>query len=68
MMTDSKLLPVGPMARIFRVPVAWLRAEAEAGRVPCLKAGKALLFDPEAVERVLLERAQSTAIAGESRR
>ena len=36
-----------------------LRArEAEAGRVPHLKAGKVFLFDPEAVERVLLERAR----------
>ena len=37
----------------------WLRAEAEAGRIPCLKAGRRLLFDPEAVEAVLLQRAQS---------
>jgi hypothetical protein len=35
-----------------------LRDEALAGRVPALKAGKVLLFDPEAVERVLLERAR----------
>ena len=49
------------MARRLRVPVKWLRAEAEAGRVPCLKADKALLFDPLAVERTLLERAQQAA-------
>ena len=48
------------MARHIRVPVAWLRAEAEAGRVPHLRAGTQLLFDPETVERVLLERAQQT--------
>ena len=47
----------------LRVPVKWLRAEAEAGRVPHLKAGKALLFDPEAVERVLLERAQREGVS-----
>lgn len=58
-MTDAKLLPLGPTARIFRVPVRWLKAEAEAGRVPCLKADKAILFDPEAVEKVLLERART---------
>ena len=46
------------MARRLRVPVKWLRAEAEAGRVPHLKADKVFLFDPETVERVLLERAQ----------
>ncbi|MFH1268867.1 MAG: DNA-binding protein [Planctomycetota bacterium] len=60
MITQSRLLPVGPMARLLRVPVKWLRQEAEAGRVPCLKADKALLFDPDTVERVLLERAKAT--------
>ena len=60
MLTQSKLLPVGPTARRFRVPVGWLRDEAEAGRVPHLKAGKVFLFDPEAVEQVLLERARNT--------
>ena len=63
MIAQSKLLPVGPMARRLRVSVKWLRGEAEAGRVPCLKADKALLFDPETVERVLLERAQQPAAA-----
>jgi len=59
-MTKPKLLPTGPTARIFRVPVAWLQEEADAGRVPHLKAGKATLFDPEVVEQVLLERARKT--------
>jgi hypothetical protein len=58
MIIQSKLLPVGPMARRLRVPVRWLRAEAEAGRIPCLKAERSILFDPDAVEAVLLERAR----------
>jgi hypothetical protein len=60
MFADPKLLPVGPMARFLRVPVAWLRAEAEAGRVPFLRAGKVLLFNPSAVEAVLVARASGT--------
>ena len=63
MLTTSKLLPAGPMARRLRVPVRWLRAEAEAGRLPHVKAERQFLFDPETVERVLLERAQSTEAA-----
>ena len=59
MVTQSPLLQTGPMARRLRVPVRWLRSEAEAGRIPHIKAERVLLFDPEAVERVLLERAQS---------
>jgi hypothetical protein len=58
MFNQPKLLPAGPTARRLRVPVSWLRGEAEAGRVPCLQAGKVLLFSPETVERVLLERAR----------
>ncbi len=36
----------------------WLRAEADAGRVPVLRAGRAYVCDPDAVEAALLERAQ----------
>ena len=46
------------MARRLRVTAKWLREEAEAGRIPHLKAGPRLLFDPETVEQVLLERAR----------
>jgi hypothetical protein len=53
-----KLLPVVPTARRLRVPAEWLRQEALAGRIPHLKAGKSLLFDPEFVEQLLLERAR----------
>jgi hypothetical protein len=65
MLAQSRLLPVGPMARQLRVPVRWLRAEAEAGRIPHIKAERVLLFDPDAVERVLVERAQSSQGGGE---
>jgi hypothetical protein len=51
------LLPLGPMARRLRLTAAWLRDESDAGRVPCLRAGKRYLFAPEAVERVLAARA-----------
>jgi hypothetical protein len=55
---ESKLLPLNIVARRLRVPVRWLRAEAEAGRIPSLQAGTAILCDPEAVETALLERAR----------
>ena len=45
------------MARRLRVTLRWLRAEAEAGRLPCIRAEKQLLFNADVVERVLLERA-----------
>lgn len=57
-MDEKRLLQTGPMARRLRVPAKWLRDEAEAGRVPALRAGKVFLFDAEAVETVLRERAR----------
>ena len=54
------------MARRLRVTVRWLRAEAEAGRVPHLKAGKVILFNPETVEKVLLERARKEGLTDAS--
>jgi hypothetical protein len=43
------------------VPFRWLRAEAEAGRIPCLRADKQFLCDFAAVEAALLERARQGA-------
>ena len=41
----------------LQLPRPWLRAEALAGRIPCLKVGRKLLFNPDAVEKTLAERA-----------
>jgi hypothetical protein len=61
------LLPLNETARTLHVPTAWLRAEADAGRIPHLRAGKAYLFDLDLVERLLLERARANpAAAGEA--
>jgi len=53
---NKKPLYLGAMARRLRVPATWLRAEADAGRIPHLRAGSALLFDPEVVERIVFDR------------
>ncbi len=45
------------MAKRLGVAPAWLRQEAEEGRIPCLIAGGILLFDAVAVESALAERA-----------
>src|SRR5262249_10314454 len=46
----------GLSARL-RLPAPWLRAEALAGRIPCLKVGRRLLSNPRAVEEKLAQRA-----------
>jgi hypothetical protein len=58
MISATKLLRVGPMARRLGVSVRWLRAEAEAGRIPHVRAERIFLFDSETVEQTLVERAR----------
>ncbi|MBU6414596.1 MAG: hypothetical protein KGS45_14155 [Planctomycetes bacterium] len=44
-------------ARLLGVPIVWLKNEAKSGRIPSLSAGKRILIDVEAADRVLTERA-----------
>ena len=53
----TRLHPLPAMARRLRVPARWLRREAEAGRLPHLRAGAQFLFNAEAVENMLADRA-----------
>jgi hypothetical protein len=61
---QQNLLKTGPMARRVGVPVRWLKAEAEAGRIPALKAENVFLFDPEIVIDRLAQRAREGATDG----
>jgi hypothetical protein len=64
---DGELLTLGRAARRIGVTQAWLRREAEEGRVPCLRADKRLLFEVEALQRALRGRA-AVETAGEPTR
>ena len=55
--TCRELLTDSQMARTLRVNVRWLRSEANAGRIPAVKAERRFLFNREAVERALAQRA-----------
>jgi hypothetical protein len=53
------LTSLADLSAQLRLPRQWLRAEALAGRLPCLKVGRKLLFNPGAVEKALAERASA---------
>lgn len=55
--TRRDLLPLSPMARVLGVPAGWLRSEADAGRLPCVRCGRAYLFSRTAVEAALARQA-----------
>jgi hypothetical protein len=58
-MNDTKpLLGLREMAMRLRVPAKWLRTEAAAGHIPCVRAGAAMIFDPETVEAIIRDRAK----------
>lgn len=57
--SEPELLPLSRMANYLYVPRSWLRAEAEAGRIPHLKAGKHFLFDKDTVTALFIKRAQT---------
>jgi hypothetical protein len=56
----AEVLSLHRAARRIGVTSRWLRAEADAGRVPCLRAGNRYLFDLEAVGRELSRRAAAS--------
>ena len=51
------LLTLNCLAAHMKLPREWLRTEAAAGRIPCLRIGRKLVFSPEAVEKALAKRA-----------
>lgn len=55
---ETQLLCTAQMlARRLGLPRKWLVDEANAGRLPALRAERKLVFNLEAVRRVLAERA-----------
>jgi len=60
MSTIPPLRPVtlNQAARALGLPHDWLREEARAGRIPCLRAGERFLFDLEQTRRIVIERAR----------
>ena len=61
----SELLSLSRMARRRGIPQQWLREQADAGQVPCLKAGNRYLFNPVAVQEVLASKAAQTRQGGD---
>lgn len=55
----SELLHLSVAARRIGVTKKWLKAEATAGRVPCLRAGTSFLFDEATLKESLRTRASS---------
>lgn len=51
------LMPLRYAARKYKIPESWLAREARAGRLPCLVADGAVLFDEAALLDALHKQA-----------
>lgn len=56
---STQFYRISEISRLTRLPVAWLKREADAGRLPCIRAGRRRMFDLEAVLKSLRERQES---------
>jgi excisionase family DNA binding protein len=55
--TTAQLLSLPALATALNLPEAWIKAEADAGRLPHLRIGTRYRFNRDAVLRTLAERA-----------
>jgi len=62
----DELLSLSRMARRLGVAQQWLRDQAKAGQVPCLRAGTRFLFNAEAVQKALADKAASPRQGGDA--
>ncbi len=59
-----KTSPIGiaELAARLSLPIAWIKTEAQAGRLPHLKVGRKWLFNQAAVEAMLSDRAKGEGV------
>jgi hypothetical protein len=55
--TKKTFVTAAQLSAICGLSEAWLRSEAQTGRIPHLKVGARTMFNPAAVEKALLARA-----------
>ena len=53
----NELLSLSRLARRLGVTRQWLRSQADAGEIPCIKAGNRYLFSLVAVQEALAAKA-----------
>lgn len=54
---NPQLLSLPALAQALNLPESWIKAEADADRIPHLRIGKRYRFNLEAVVRTLADRA-----------
>lgn len=55
----TSFVPITTLAYHTGLSASWLRAEAQANRIPFIRMGRRWMFNIDAVEQSLLERAEA---------
>ena len=55
--TAPKILDLDELARTLRLSRRWLREQARRGSIPSLRAGRQLVFNPDAVREAIARQA-----------
>lgn len=53
---DTKLVRLPKLSDRTGLPISWLKREADAGRLPYIRVGRARMFDPAAVLKAVADR------------
>lgn len=62
-MSDLRLLDAAELAELLEVPKTWLLREARADRIPHIRLGRYVRFDPEEIRAWLKARHQGACIS-----
>jgi excisionase family DNA binding protein len=60
---EHRPLNILELADLTGLPARWLRDEADAGRLPCLRIGRLRRFSADAILRVLAARAATEGLS-----
>ncbi len=66
-MDEKPFVTLATLATRTGLPLWWLKAEADAGRIPYLTVGKRMMFNATAVERALSAHTPAVERREESR-
>ncbi len=60
-MPHARLIDVRELAQVLHVPVSWLYERTRLDRIPCVRLGKYLRFDPQEVMSFFRDKSDHAA-------
>ena len=61
MSNEDKLYNLAGVSELLRLPPSWIKKQVSAGKIPCLRVGRRMLFNIDAVREALADLAMEGA-------